>query len=435
VTALVDQRVVTPRLLACVQRTGAFDLASHVAVHGWPKALDLPPSRRSRLAPWAEELLTDIEDAGLTGRGGAAFPTARKLRAVLSTRRRPVVVVNAMEGEPASMKDQVLLSFAPHLVIDGAELLAAAIGAKEVLICLPDDRIEVGSVLRATLAERDRAGLLRSPVHVATPPGRYLVGEESALVDWIRGGPGLPVFRPSKGAPLTLGPCVALVHNAETLAHVALIARHGPEWFRSAGVPGAPGTCLVTLSGAVARPGVYEIEMGTPVADIIDLGDPTATPAAALVGGYGGGWIPSSAFKAPYTPSAMRELGAATGPGILVALGSASCLIAETARILGWLAAERAGQCGPCTYGLPAIAEDLAQLARGTGDRGLLRRLERRTGQIAGRGACRHPDGAVRLVQSVLRNFPSEVSEHAQGRPCASALGETPLPLGVPHWP
>jgi NADH:ubiquinone oxidoreductase subunit F (NADH-binding) len=251
------------------------------------------------------------------------------------------------------------------------------------------------------------------------PPDRYVAGEESALAEWLDSGRSLPSFRPDKGNALRIGRGAALVHNAETLAHVAMIARTGPDAFRAHGPVEDPGTCLVTISGAVENPGVVEIDRGTPLVDIAHRASPLGPPRALLVGGYGGAWVGPAHFGTPYASLSLRAIGATAGVGIVVALGRDACGLAETARVVHYLAGQSAGQCGPCVYGLPAIADDLARLARGAADPALLARLHRRIGEVDGRGACRHPDGAATLVRSMLAVFADDVRAHAHGASCA----------------
>ena len=180
-----------------------------------------------------------------------------------------------------------------------------------------------------------------------------------------------------------------------------------------------PGTTLVTISGAVVHPGVVEVDRGTPLVDVANRAIPLGPTQALLVGGYGGAWVGPSHFTTPYASLPLRAIGAAAGVGVVVVLGKDACGLMESARIAHYLAGQSAGQCGPCVYGLPAIADDLTRLARGQVDPGLPARLARRLGEVDGRGACRHPDGAVRLVRSALRVFADDVSAHADGRPCA----------------
>jgi NADH:ubiquinone oxidoreductase subunit F (NADH-binding) len=216
-----------------------------------------------------------------------------------------------------------------------------------------------------------------------------------------------------------------VVHNAETLAHIALIARHGPQWFRQVGTAEAPGSTLVTVSGAVRHPGVIEVEMGTPVIDILLRAGLDTEASGVLLGGYGGAWLHPSLLATPYATGPLTKAGATLGVGVIVALPVGACGLAETARIARYMAGESAGQCGPCVYGLPEIATDLEQLWAGRADPRTVSRIQSRAAAIEGRGACRHPDGVVRLVRSALAVFADDARGHAEGRPCTGHAGRT----------
>jgi NADH:ubiquinone oxidoreductase subunit F (NADH-binding) len=403
-----------------------LDLAGHTAHHG---ALAIPPRADSR---WRAAVLRAVAESGLLGRGGAGFPAAAKWDALGRHSRRPMVVVNAMEGEPASAKDRVLLTYSPHLVLDGAAIAAAVLGASEIVICVADHSVPAAASIEAAIAQRQRAGPAGCKMSVQRPPGRYVTGEESALVSWLNDREALPFLRVDKSAPLNVGRRPALVHNAETLSQVALIARYGPEWFRRLGTDEAPGSTLVTVSGAVRSPGVLEVELGTQVADLLARAGVESDLSAVLLGGYGGAWLDASRLATPYAPGPLAAAGATTGVGIAVALPATSCGIAETARIARYMAGESAGQCGPCVFGLPALADDLERLWSGRADAHLLERIETRAATIEGRGACRHPDGVVRLVRSALTVFAADARAHAQGHPCSGHAAPTVLAFPAP---
>jgi NADH:ubiquinone oxidoreductase subunit F (NADH-binding) len=387
-------------------------LAAHLALH---PALTVPPGDDP---VWGARIRRAVAESGLFGRGGAGFPTGAKWSPASTGRRRAMVVVNAMEGEPASAKDRVLLERAPHLVLDGAEVAAAVIGASDIVICVADRAHGPASSVERAIAERERAGTAGRRMSVQRPPGRYVTGEESALVGWLGNRRPLPVLRIDKSVPLEVARRPVLVHNAETLAQVALVARYGPQWFRRLGTLDAPGSTLVTVTGAVRTPAVLEVEYGTPIDDIVRRAGVTDELSAALIGGYGGAWLDGSDLSTAYAPGPMAAIGASCGVGIVVALPAGSCGIAETARVARYLAQESAGQCGPCVFGLAALADDLETLWAGSGDGGVVARIGGRAAQIEGRGACRHPDGAVRLVRSALTVFADDVRLHASGRPC-----------------
>ncbi|MGP0032146.1 MAG: NADH-ubiquinone oxidoreductase-F iron-sulfur binding region domain-containing protein, partial [Acidimicrobiales bacterium] len=399
------------------------DLPGHLAAHG---PLNVALGRRGS---WQEALAASLESSGLGGRGGGGFPASVKLAMARSGGKGGSIVVNAMEGEPASDKDKVLLAWVPHLVLDGAQYLATVCRADRVVVCVPAGRDAVAASVQHAIAERGASRYARVPEVVSRPPELFVAGEESALVNWIDTGRALPEFRPDKSSPLRIGKRPVLVHNTETLAHIALIARHGPDPFRSRGMPEEPGTCLVTITGAVTQPGVVEIDRGTPLVDIAMLSRPFGRPQALLVGGYGGSWVGPEHFAMPYASISLRTIGASAGVGVLVVLSEDTCGVAETAHIARYLADQSAGQCGPCVFGLPAIAEDLTRLAWGQRDPGLMSRLLRRLAQVHGRGACRHPDGAVAMVRSALAVFSTDVAAHERGRPCAAYLKPTQLRL------
>lgn len=422
-TATTAPLATTRLLLAPLSGVGP-GLADHLAVHGHS-----PVARASHDRRLPERLRTEILASGLTGRGGAGFPTARKLELLAAQRRQPILVVNAMEGEPASGKDRLLLERSPHLVLDGAQAAAVAVAASEIVCCTATEDSGSLASLRGALAERAAAGLDPLPVRLEQAPGRYAAGEESALVDWVGGGKGLPSFRIDKGTPLAIRRTPVLVQNAETLAQVALVVRHGASWFRAAGTAEAPGTALVTVTGGLARPIVLEIELGTSLRSIVEQAGVLDEPAALLLGGYGGTWIDAGRLDTPYAPGPLSDAGATVGAGVIGALPHGACGIAETARIVCYLAGQSAGQCGPCTFGLPAVSDDMTRLAAGRGDARLGERMAARLQQIDGRGACRLPDGAVRLIRSAMGVFADDVRAHARHRPCPGWNHRAVLPV------
>ena len=299
-------------------------LKGHLDVHG---PLNVA---RGRSSSWHHALVTSLDESGLTGRGGGDFPASIKLALAKSAGAGGTLVVNAMEGEPASDKDRLLLIRASHLVLDGAQYLAALCGSDRIVICVPSSRVAVTTAVRHAMAERTRHRYARVREEMVHPPDRFIAGEESALTNWIDSARLLPLFRPDKSIPLRIGKRPALVHNAETLAHIALIARHGPGPFRARGIAEEPGTCLVTLSGAVAHSGVVEVDRGTPMWDIALRAQPVERVQALLVGGYGGTWVGPEHFGTPYASISLRTIGAPAGVGVIVVLGETSCGVAES---------------------------------------------------------------------------------------------------------
>lgn len=400
-----------PRLLAGVGRHRRVSLGRHLAVHG-----PLPPA-----AGDPDRLIPALAESGLRGRGGAAFPTATKVEAVARRRGRSVVLVNGGEGEPMSRKDRVLLATVPHLVLDGALVAARAVGAREVIVAVPEHAGSAQASLRAAIDERDDAG----DVRVEPVPRRYLAGEESALTRFAGGGPLKPTLTPPRPADRGVRRRPTLVQNVETMAHVALVARHGGAWFRAVGTPELPGSALATPAGAVARPGVYEIPTGMRVGDLLrSAGGATEPLRAVLVGGYFGLWVDAAA-------ALDLPLDRRLGSGVVVALGRSACPAAELARSVAWLAGESAGQCGPCLHGLAALADAVDRLVGGRADDRVLDRIARWSGQVEGRGACHLPDGVVRYLRSGLEVFAAELADHHRHGPCDACAA--PPVLSTPH--
>jgi NADH:ubiquinone oxidoreductase subunit F (NADH-binding) len=372
--------------------------------------------------PSTGALFEELEASGLTGRGGAGFPTSKKVELLRNLRgHNKVVVVNAMEGEPVGHKDRTLLATNPHLVLDGAQALAGLIGARRINVCVSRKESPIIHNVQRALHERELRGTgLAFELH--TPPWRYVAGEESALVHWLNDYESIPQYRPNRPHILRVGHSPALVANAETNAHVGLIGRYGAHWFREVGTEQSPGSTLVAVSGGVDRPVVLEVALGTPLRTLLRDAGAEPNPQALLLGGYGGAWFSGELLDTAYCREALRPLGGTVGAGILVVLPQDACGLSETYRIVEWMANESARQCGPCAFGLPAIAQDLNTLLRGSRDPlAVLERLRERCGVIEGRGACRHPDGVVRLVKSALQVFKADIEGHANGVTCAAA--------------
>ena len=308
----------TSRLLAA----SGPGLADHLAQFG-----EMP-------TPTAE-LIATIDAAGLSGRGGAGFPTARKMATV--TGSRAVVVGNGAEGEPLSRKDATLLTRSPHLVLDGLDAAADAVGADKVYLYVHP---EGSGAVTSALEERRAAGLDSHRVTVVQAPDRFVAGEESAAISRIEGGPALPRDRTVVAAVSGVRGRPTLVNNVETLANIALIGRFGSDWFRTVGDPDDPGTMLVTLSGAL-NAAVVEVPTGIPLTELLAHpgGADLHNLRAVLVGGYHGTWLsPEELPVARLSRSALKPLGATPGAGIVHALDNSECGLGRTAEIARYLA-------------------------------------------------------------------------------------------------
>lgn len=401
------------RLGRGLDRLQRVDGAAHRAIHG--------AFRRRSL----RDLVAIAETVNLRGRGGAAFPFARKLTAVARTARardcQSVVLVNAAEGEPASAKDRFLLARTPHLILDGAMLAAKALGAREVVVAVTDHGQAARSIRNAVIESG-----LRDFVRLVRLPERFVTGEGGALVSGVNGGPALPPGRKVRAADRGVDGLPTLLSNAETFAQLALVSQLGPDLYAAVGTAAEPGTVLLTVWGSDGRPCVIEAPAGVPMAQVLDLGN--AGPGqGVLVGGYHGAWLtPAAANRACVSRESIARAGGALGAGVIMALDEDVCPLGEVARVAAYLGAESAGQCGPCRLGLPAIARSLSSLVSGRSAADALSAVSQGTQTVLGRGACQHPDGAARFVTSALSTFVSDVEVHLAkgtcGRPVRGSL-------------
>jgi len=418
-TQALAAKTALPRLLEGLADGPLVTLERHHEVHGpisSPRELD------------RGELVELIADCSLRGRGGAAFPAARKLRAVAAASGRPILVANGCESEPLSGKDALLLRELPHLVLDGATLVARAIGAQRVVVAVKHNAPE-RALLERALAERAARALDDVNFELFAGAATFIAGQETAVVAQINGGPPLPTFQPPRVSERGVARRPTLVQNVETLAHIALIARHGSDWHNAIGVVNEPGSTLVTVVRGAGTRSVFEIAYGTRLDDVLAAaGVDTAAVGGLLFGGYFGTWLPTS--LAGELRLSHEELGrhdASLGCGVIAALPASACPVAETVRVSAYLASQSAGQCGPCVHGSSAIARRLEAASRGRAGTLAFEDVRRWTLEIQDRGACHHPTGLGRFVASALRTFRREFEDHARHGPCAACTAKAVL--------
>jgi NADH:ubiquinone oxidoreductase subunit F (NADH-binding) len=357
------------------------------------------------------QLVAGIEAAGLRGCGGAGFPTAVKWRAVADARGPRVVVANGEEGEPLSVKDRWLLRVRPHLVLDGLLLAQEAVGADRAIVYLADEKAE--ATMRTALIERHDA----SQVEVVRVAHDYVAGEETAAVRAIDAGPAKPTAKPPRPFESGVGGLPTLVQNVETLAHAAMIARD----------LGSP-SLLVTISGACAHPGLYELPPATTIARALECAGAELTHVkGVLMGGYFAGLLNRRALELPLDYDVLRAEGSGLGCGAMLVLSSAQCPVAATAAVLRYFAAASSQQCGACINGTMAMAGAGVRLEAGAAEDEDIERLQRWSVSLRGRGACALLDGAAQVAGSLLREFREETAAHV------SAPGSCPQCATVDH--
>jgi NADH:ubiquinone oxidoreductase subunit F (NADH-binding) len=385
-------------------------------------------------------LIDVLKLSGLRGRGGAWFPTWRKWAGVAkSSDGHSVVVVNASEGEPLSAKDRTLIALRPHLVLDGAVLAAEALGADDIVVYLSRGSRNTERALEHALKERRGAGQPEPPIRIVRTAHRYIAGESSAVVNRASGGLSKPKFTIQRSAEKGVNDHPTLIQNAETLAHIAMIARYGSAWFRKLGTELSPGSALMTVCGNVRRPGVYEVDLGAQLGGVIEAaGGTVSPPVGALLGGYFGTWLdPSWLAGLPLDVDRLRTTYKTSfGCGVLAVLPQDGCGVVEATRILTYLAAETAGQCGPCVNGLGALSAAMERIAASDATFTDIDHVRRWLDMVRGRGACHHPDGAVGQLSSALTVFSDHLRVHLNGQRCygSTVSGFPPPPTPGRGW-
>jgi NADH:ubiquinone oxidoreductase subunit F (NADH-binding) len=381
--------------------SGRLDLSAHREIHRLPRIRD------------AGQLVRDTRAVGLLGRGGAAFPVATKLGSVPIGGRRHVLV-NGSQGEPASRKDRILMRLAPHLVLDGALAVARALETRRVTVAVADPASYRS--LHDALRERPDGDGVRLVRH----QHGFVGGEIRAVARAMSGGPArppgrrvLPTLHGVEGRP-------TFASNAETFGQLAVLLGLGVDAFASVGDPDEPGTTLLTLLGDVDHPGVMEVPTGLPLSAVMGKG-----PGRLLVGGYHGTWL-GSAHGLVLSRPALRAAGAPLNAGVLARLPQNTCALGEVVAVSRWLAEQSAGQCGPCFFGLPSVADSVGRLCAGED---VLADVVRRVALLPGRGACAHPDGSAGFVRSALAAMPDEVDAHRRHGSCGRSVRRV-LPVG-----
>lgn len=346
-----------------------------------------------------------LDQAGLTGRGGAAFRTHIKVAAAHDAGAD--LIVNACDGERGAAKDGWVVAHHLDELVTGARLVAPSRNQRILFAAHRDS---------ATARRLHGAG-----VEVIEVPERYVSSEETSLIARAHGLLARPLRKHDRyvtGGTTSAGDRISptVVLNAETVWRIAQIEQYGPDWFRGIGLPDEPGPRLVTLSGAVSRPLVMETASGVPLADLLAAAG-AAADSPVLVGGLAGAFLDRrEAAECRWAGADLARYGAMLGPGVIEVLDPRQCPVRFVAQLLSYAGGESAGQCGPCMFGVPAVAADWAA-ATASADPAALARLRDRTPLLRSRGACRFPDGIANFTASALRVFGDHLAQHVRGCP------------------
>jgi NADH-quinone oxidoreductase subunit F len=396
----------------------------------------------SRLGP--EATIDEVTASGLRGRGGAGFLTGAKWSSVRTAGGgRRYVVVNGAEGEPATFKDRMLMRRDPYRVIEGAAIAALAVGAADVFLATKRAYLPEVEALRRAAVELTDAGLLgQLTVVIAEGPADYLFGEEKALLEVIEGRDPLPRLLPPwqhglfatapsggwEAEPVSTrgdsNPTV--VNNVETMATAAHVMAKGADWFRTMGTPGSPGTIITTVVGDVERPGVHEVELGTPFAALLEAcgGPPPGHAWRAALSGVSNAVLAAADFDVRLTYEDLAARGSALGAAGFVLYDDRTDMVSVARELSRFLAVESCGQCPPCKQGCMAITERLLAVETGRGEDTDLGEIEAWLRRVTDANRCYLGTQEQVVVSSILRTFPEDVAAHLEGmgRPLRSVL-------------
>ncbi|GGO78156.1 NADH-quinone oxidoreductase subunit F [Marinobacterium nitratireducens] len=382
----------------------------------------------------AEDVLEEVRSANLRGRGGAGFPTGVKWSLVPRGEGAPhpkYLVANADEMEPGAFKDRLLLERNPHLLLEGMLLAAYAIEADVAYIFLRGEYVDPARCLRKALAEARDAGLIGTHIlgsdfslelHLHISAGRYICGEETALINALEGKRATPRAKPPFPQISGAWGRPTVVNNVETLCNVAPIVRHGADWYRSLGLGDESGTKLFGASGRVRRPGIWELPMGTSIREIFEI------CAGGMQEGYGlRGFLPGGGstdfllpqhLDLPMTYESIGQAGSRMGTGTLIVLDDRTCPVGMVLNLERFFAQESCGWCTPCRDGLPWTRQLLEAIEAGQGRPEDLATLEEHCGFMGpGKTFCALAPGAMEPLQSALKFFRDDFERHiAEGR-------------------
>jgi NADH-quinone oxidoreductase subunit F len=366
-------------------------------------------ARANGMAPAA--IVQLVQDAGLLGRSGAYFPAAAKWSATRSYPKPRCLVVNAEEGEPGVFKDRHILELDPHLLVEGMLIAARAIEADDVYVYINGEATTAAARLQRALDAARARGMLGEPplrVEIRRGAGGYVCGEESVILSSIEGERAVPRLRPPFPVEAGLWGRPTVINNVETLCNLPFILNDGAAAFRAAGTAEHPGTKVISVSGAVGRPGVYEVPFGTTLRQIIDVvaGGAAAgrTLRAALCGGPSGSLLPPALWGAPFAPGRLDDAGASPGAGGIVVIDDAMPIRDVVRHLTAYNAKESCGKCTPCREGTARMRDILDEPS---GD--ARQRLDELAEAVTAASLCGLGQMAPLPYLSARRYFPAEL--------------------------
>ncbi len=402
---------------------GLWRLETYIKAGGYEAA------RKALREMKPEAVIEEVKRANLRGRGGAGFPAGLKWSFVpRATGKTRYVCVNADEGEPGTAKDRAILTHNPHAVLEGILIAAFAVGAHDAYIYIRGEYEAIARRLEDAISEAEKKGFLgarvfgldfRLDVAVHRGAGAYICGEETALLESIEGRRGEPRLKPPFPAVVGLFQAPTVINNVETMACVPLILRHGADWFVKRGLPRDGGTRVFTVSGAVIRPGLYELPLGTTLRQIIfdHAGGPPPgrTLKAVIPGGLSAPVLRADEVDLPMDFDSLARSGSMLGSAAVIAIDDSTSMLAVLNIVARFYAHESCGQCTPCRIGTSWVSKAVSRLVEGRGGRRDFDEIVRVAQGIKGRTLCPMGDAAALPIIALITKFRGEMEAALHG--------------------
>src|SRR5919106_1917149 len=379
-----------------------------------------------------EDIIKEVSEAGLRGRGGAGFPTGKKWLFTRECAEQPhYLILNGGEDEPGSTKDRLLMENLPHLVIEGVIIAAHAIGASKAYLYINANYEAAIKSITDALAEAKAGGYLGQTVmgspctldiELVPAPHNYVAGEDTAVLEVIEGKKAWPRQKPPFPVTVGLFGKPTLINNVETLANVPPIVLQGAEWYRKFGTADSPGTMIFSLNDDVKRPGVYELPFGTPLRYLIEeCGGGTKSGKkikAIMPAAPSSAYLPADKIDTPLDHNSMRDAGSALGCGVVRLVSEGTCIVEEVLKISEFFTAECCGQCPACRMETNALTSLLKKVQQGQGGQPLLEQFGKVIAFNRGKGFCSLISMPGPPIESALKLFPEDFQSHLETGKC-----------------
>ncbi len=430
IPALFDQPMLRPQVRIVTKNCGIIDPGNfmhYIANDGYVGLFNA-------LKKKPEEVIAEVEDAGLRGRGGAGFPTGKKWRACRGVKSdTKYLICNADEGDPGAFMNRLLIESDPHALLEGILIAAYAIGATQGYIYIRAEYPLAIVRLRKALQQMEEHGLLGEnilgsgfsfSIKIKEGAGAFVCGEETSLIHSLEGKRGMPRTRPPYPTESGFLGKPTVINNVETLGTVPHILRNGAEWYRQFGVKGNYGTKTFSLVGKIRRSGLIEVPLGTSLRQIIfDIGGGTQKEFKAVqTGGPSGGCIPAELLDTRVTYETLAEIGSIMGSGGLIVMDTDTCVVDVARYFLDFIQKESCGKCTPCRVGTRHMVEMLEKICRGEAGPDILDKLESMARLVQSTSLCGLGQTAPNPVLTTLRYFRPEYVEHVNNYYCPALV-------------